>query len=400
MTRTTSRQTPAPPSVHPHEYTLIIGGAGFIGSNLAHRLLSQGERVMVLDSLARPGVELNLRWLADRFPERLLVQIGDVRDPRAVAEAVSSAERVYHFAAQVAVTTSMTDPGHDFSVNALGTLHLLEALRQQGRSVPLLFTSTNKVYGDLADVSLKQAATRYLPEDERINTEGVSEARPLAFHSPYGCSKGAADQYVLDYAHTYNMPATVFRMSCIYGPRQFGTEDQGWVAHFLIRALQQQPITIYGDGKQVRDILFVDDLLDAMLVAHTHIERTTGQAYNVGGGPQNTISLLELMALIEQLQGKPVSYQFDTWRRGDQKYYVSNTNKLEQTTGWRPRVSVQEGVERLYDWLLTSHPQIVGGAPIRWNGKGRRPATMQQNGNAALRAAAARAKAEESIVGH
>ena len=355
------QRTPAQatPSVQQQPYTLIVGGAGFIGSNLAHRLLRQGERVLIFDSLARPGVETNLRWLHEQFPHQLLVQIGDIRNQFALADAVRHAQGVYHFAAQVAVTTSMVNPQHDFAVNAQGTLNLLEALRMQGRQVPLLFTSTNKVYGDLIDVQLQQDATRYYPQDEQVNAEGIGEARPLAFHSPYGCSKGAADQYVIDYAHTYEMPATVYRMSCIYGPRQFGTEDQGWVAHFLIRALQQQRITLYGDGKQVRDILFVDDLVDALLLGNTQIDQLRGQAFNVGGGPQNAISLLELLALIEQLQGTPVAYQFDTWRRGDQRYYVSDTRKLQATAGWRANVSVQDGLERLYNWLVTSHPTIA-----------------------------------------
>lgn len=355
------------------EYSLIVGGAGFIGSNLASRLLSQGKRVLIFDSLARPGVETNLRWLTEQYPKLLQVQIADIRDAASVAGAVRHATALYHFAAQVAVTTSITNPTEDFAVNAQGTLTLLEALRTQGKQIPFLFTSTNKVYGDLVDVGLKQDTTRYYPSDAAIHRQGISEARPLAFHSPYGCSKGAADQYVIDYAHTYGLPATVFRMSCIYGPRQFGTEDQGWVAHFLIRALLNQPLTIYGDGKQVRDLLYVDDLVDALTLATSQIDRTAGQAFNVGGGPNNAISLLELLALIEQLQGKPVAHHFDDWRRGDQRYYVSNTRKLEQTTGWRAKVKVQEGLERLYSWLAASHPQIAAVARIG----------QRQNGHAA-----------------
>jgi CDP-paratose 2-epimerase len=346
------------PAFRAQEYVLIVGGAGFIGSNLAHRLMEQGKRVLIFDSLARPGVERNLRWLHEQHGDHLSIQIADVRNRRELDQAVRHANSVYHLGAQVAVTTSIANPIHDFEVNAQGTLFLLEALRSQGKKVPLLFTSTNKVYGDLLDVGLSQDATRYYPDEPSIRQHGISEARPLAFHSPYGCSKGAADQYVLDYAHTYGMPSTVFRMSCIYGPRQFGTEDQGWVAHFLIRALQGQPITIYGDGKQVRDILFVDDLVNALQLAHTHIDRMAGQAFNVGGGPNNAISLLELLRLIEQLQGAPVVHSFDEWRRGDQRYYVSNTRKLEQTVGWRTQVSVQDGLARLYSWLLTIHSPV------------------------------------------
>ncbi len=347
-----ARQPANAPAVVPQEYVLIVGGAGFIGSNLADRLLRQGERVLVFDALSRAGVEQNLRWLQDHHRARVMVQIADIRDRRAVDDAVRHAARVYHLGAQVAVTTSIADPVEDFEINAGGTIHVLEALRSQGKRVPLLFTSTNKVYGDLADVTLAQDATRYYPTDARIRAHGIGETRPLAFHSPYGCSKGAADQYVLDYAHTYDMPMAVFRMSCIYGVHQFGTEDQGWVAHFLIRALRDEPITIYGDGKQVRDILYIDDLVDAMELAHARIDRTAGQAYNIGGGPNNAISLLELLAVIGQLHGVPVRYNMDGWRRGDQRYYVSDTHKFEQTTGWSARVPIQAGLTRLYQWLL------------------------------------------------
>jgi CDP-paratose 2-epimerase len=341
--------------VKQREYILITGGAGFIGSNLSHRLLEQGKRVLVFDSLARPGVEQNLRWLQEQHGDRLQVQIADTRNRTALEDALRDACAVYHLAAQVAVTTSIADPVEDFEINARGTLNLLEAMRKQGKRVPVLFTSTNKVYGDLNDVNLQANETRYFPADATMKQLGVSEARPLAFHSPYGCSKGAADQYMLDYAHTYGLPATVFRMSCIYGPRQFGTEDQGWVAHFLIRALQGQPITIYGDGKQVRDILFVDDLVNALQLAHTHIEQTAGQAFNIGGGPANTISLVELLALLKEMQGAPILYSFDAWRRGDQRYYVSNTAKFEQMSGWSAQVSKEQGLLRLYKWLQSVH---------------------------------------------
>lgn len=338
-------------------YTLITGGAGFIGSNLAHRLMEQDKRVLIFDSLARPGVEKNLRWLQEQHPALMEVQIADIRDADAIQEALRHATAVYHFAAQVAVTTSMDNPTEDFEINARGTLNLLEAMRNLRKQIPLLFTSTNKVYGDLDDISLRENGTRYEPVDETTRQRGISEKRPLAFHSPYGCSKGAADQYILDYAHTYALPATLFRMSCIYGPRQFGTEDQGWVAHFLIRSLRRQPITLYGDGKQVRDILFIDDLVNALQLAHSHIKQTAGQAYNIGGGPSNTTSLLELIDFIEEIQGVPVVYTLDDWRRGDQRYYVSDTQKFEQTTGWSTQVSMAKGLARLYAWLQTMHSQ-------------------------------------------
>src|ERR687890_1662006 len=304
---------------------LITGGAGFIGTNVAHRLLTQGHQVRVFDNLARPGVEQNLRWLRDTHGDQVTVEIADVRDADALRQAVDGAARVFHFAAQVAVTTSLTDPLEDFEVNARGTLNLLEAIRAQPIPPPLVFTSTNKVYGALDDVGLRRRNQRYEPTDPSLRRTGISENRPLDFHSPYGCSKGSADQYVLDYARTYGIPAIVFRMSCIYGPHQFGTEDQGWVAHFLIRALEGRPITLYGDGRQVRDILSVDDLIEAFLLAQEHMASESGQAFNIGGGPRNTVSLLELLDLIASLTGSRPAFEIEPWRTADQRYYVSNT---------------------------------------------------------------------------
>jgi CDP-paratose 2-epimerase len=330
---------------------LITGGCGFIGTNVAHRILSSGQPVLVFDNLSRPGVERNLKWLRQTHGDLLRVEAADVQDPHALRTAVHKAAQVFHFAAQVAVTTSLTNAVHDFEVNARGTVNLLEALRAHDDPPPLVFTSTNKVYGGLPDVKLRVRDGTYEPEDEATRTAGVGEGRPLDFHSPYGCSKGAADQYVVDYARTFGLPAVVFRMSCIYGPHQFGTEDQGWVAHFLIRALQGEPITLYGDGMQVRDILFVDDLVDAFLLAQANMPTVTGQAFNVGGGPGNTISLLQLLDLIEGFQGVRPQTRFGAWRPGDQRYYVSDTRKLQKATGWKPRVGVDEGVRRLYEWL-------------------------------------------------
>ena len=331
--------------------TLITGGAGFVGTNLAARLLREGREVLVLDSLARAGVEDNLRWLRDAYPSRLTVEVGDVRDRALVRSAVARADAVFHFAAQVAVTTSLTDPVEDFEVNAGGTLNVLEALRKRPNPPPLVFTSTNKVYGALSDLAVKARARRYEPSDPG-SAGGIDEGRPLDFHSPYGCSKGAADQYVRDYARTYGLPTTVFRMSCIYGPHQFGTEDQGWVAHFLIQALQGRPITIYGDGRQVRDVLFVDDLVEAFLLAVQRLTRVTGEAFNIGGGPGNAVSLLELLEMIGDITGRRPEVQFDDWRPGDQKYYVSSTARFGQATGWRPTTDVRRGLEQLAEWLM------------------------------------------------
>lgn len=335
-------------------YTLIVGGAGFVGANLAERLLAAGRRVLLFDNLGRRGVESNVRWLCAQYGGQLQVQIEDLRNGEALAAAVRYADAVFHLGAQVAVTTSLADPLYDFAVNAQGTLTLLEAIRQHAPTTPLFFTSTNKVYGDLVDLPLRRLATRYTPADELVRTQGIDERRNLAFHSPYGCSKGAADQYVLDYALTFGLRTVVFRMSCIYGPRQFGTEDQGWVAHFLRRALRQEALTIYGDGRQVRDLLYVGDLIDALLLAEQQIDQITGEAFNIGGGPANTVSLLELAPMLEALCGRPVTYHFANWRRGDQRYYVSNSAKFQAATGWQPQVGVADGLSRLAAWLQHS----------------------------------------------
>ena len=331
---------------------VVTGGAGFVGTNVAKRFLSTGQRVLILDNLSRAGVEKNLQWLQSTYGDLVEIEVADIRNEKAVQKVVRNASQVFHFAAQVAVTTSLDNPIDDFEINARGTLNLLEAIRHSGRRIPLLYTSSNKVYGDLADVAIGDGARRYEPEDLDLRGHGFSEARPLDFHSPYGCSKGAAGQYVLDYARTFKMPAVVFHMSCIYGLHQYGNEDQGWVAHFLIRALENEPITIYGDGKQVRDVLFVEDLVNAMLAAQQSIDRLSGQAFNIGGGPRNTISLLELLDCIEELNGKRPEVRFDSWRSADQLYYVSDIRKFSSATGWNPSISVRDGVSRLHRWLI------------------------------------------------
>lgn len=339
---------------------LVTGGAGFVGSNVVHSLLSSGENVRVLDNLSRSGVEKNLRWLTETHGSKLDVRIGDVRDPVAVRESVHGVDHVYHFAAQVAVTTSLTDPVADFQVNALGTLNVLEAVRAEERPPSLVYTSTNKVYGALGDLALVSGATRYTPDDASVAAHGIGEARPLSFHSPYGCSKGTADQYVLDYAHTYGLRAVVFRMSCIYGPRQLGNEDQGWVAHFLVRALRGEPLAIYGDGKQVRDVLFVDDLVAAFSRARARIEELSGRAFNMGGGPGNTLSLAELIALVERMTRRRLRIAYEPWRRADQRYYVSDTGAFERATGWTASTPVSEGVAKLHDWLVRQPEHRTG----------------------------------------
>jgi CDP-paratose 2-epimerase len=332
-------------------HALITGGAGFVGTNTADRLLRDGRRVRILDDLSRPGVERNLRWLEQTHGDRVEVEIADLCDAAAVRRAVHGAREIFHFAAQVAVTTSLDEPLDDVAVNLNGTLALLEAARHHAPDAPLLFTSTNKVYGALPDVALVEGERRYEPAERRLRAQGVGEDRPLSFCTPYGCSKGAADQYVLDYAHSFGLPTAVFRMSCIYGPHQFGNEDQGWVAHFLIRALEGEPITIYGDGKQVRDILFVDDLVDALLLARDSMPAVAGQAFNMGGGPRNAVSLIDVMELIAELDGESPDVMSGDWRPGDQRWYVSDTRRFGAATGWAPTVAPDEGLRRLHAWL-------------------------------------------------
>jgi CDP-paratose 2-epimerase len=331
---------------------LILGGAGFIGSNLARRLLEAGEQVVVFDNLSRTNVEKNADWLSRSFGSRCEITVADVRDERALRQAVARADSVFHLAAQVAVTTSLRNPLTDFDVNAKGTLRVLEALRARSSPPPLFFTSTNKVYGGLEDLALILGESGYEPADPEARARGISESRPLDFHSPYGCSKGAADQYVNDYARSFGLKTVVFRMSCIYGPRQFGNEDQGWVAHFMSRVLRGEPITLYGDGRQVRDVLFVDDLLDAFLSARDAIDRCAGHAFNIGGGPERAISLLGALSTIRELTGKRVDLGAEPWRVGDQRYYVTDSRKFQGMTGWRPRVSVADGFAQLARWLL------------------------------------------------
>lgn len=333
------------------ERELVVGGAGFIGCNVAAQLAAQGHQVLVLDDLSRPGTERNLEWLQRRFPDRIEMLLADIRDRDAVRYAVQRAGRIFHFAAQVAVTTSLKQPFFDHDVNTVGTLNIVEEACRRRYPPGVVFTSTNKVYGDLDDLALQLTAFGYAPVDALLRTHGIDESRPLKFCSPYGCSKGAAEQYVLDYARTLGLPATVLRMSCIYGPRQFGNEDQGWVAHFVRQALTGAPITFYGDGLQVRDVLYIDDLVEAVLAAANHLPAIAGEAFNMGGGPRNVLSLRGLVEQLAVLHPQaPVVHRQD-WRPSDQRYYVSNTSKFQRLTGWRPAVGKQEGVQRLYRWM-------------------------------------------------
>jgi CDP-paratose 2-epimerase len=335
---------------HQDRAVLITGGAGFIGSNLADALAARGTPVVIFDNMSRSGAHENAAWLHDRHPTRIELVHGDVREPADVGGVVAGVAAVLHLAAQVAVTTSLHDPIEDFEINARGTLNVLEAIRLRNPRAPLVFASTNKVYGELAGHSFVRRGERYMPADDRM-ASGVSEAAPLDLHSPYGCSKGAADQYVRDYARVYGLRTAVLRMSCVYGPRQFGTEDQGWVAHFMLQAINRRPITIYGDGYQVRDVLHVEDAVAAWLGVLDRIDTVSGRVFNLGGGAANATSLLELLASIATLRAERPAVRFDEWRPGDQPWYVSDTSAIGAAIGWRPRVTIHHGLPSLARWL-------------------------------------------------
>jgi CDP-paratose 2-epimerase len=326
---------------------VVFGGAGFIGSNWTERLLRTTDaRVHVFDNLARPGTRHNLEHLQEvaGTSGRLQITVGDVRDASLVSSVVKHANEIYHFAAQVAVTTSLVDPRLDFEVNLFGTFNVLEAARLHGKNPFLLFTSTNKVYGSLC--------VGETVGPKRTGSKGCDERRTLDFHSPYGCSKGGADQYVRDYARIYGLRSVVFRMSCIAGPRQSGSADQGWVAHFLYSALEGRPLTIYGDGRQVRDVLHVADLMRAFEAAYGRSQVTAGQIYNIGGGMGNAISLMELMERVEQLTGERLNYSFAQARAGDQAVYVTDHGKFSRHTGWQPKADVDEVLSSIHEWYL------------------------------------------------
>lgn len=329
---------------------LVTGGAGFIGSNLASFLAKNNNQVIILDNLSRKGTEKNLEWLMATYPKLIKFIKADVRkDFEALDEAMVNVDVVFHLAAQVAVTTSVTNPREDFEINALGTLNVLEAARKISKPPILLYTSTNKVYGGMENVKVKESKTHYeycsLPY-------GISEEQLLDFHSPYGCSKGTGDQYFRDYARIFNLPTIVFRQSCIYGPHQFGVEDQGWIAWFVIANLLDKKITIYGNGKQVRDVLYVDDLINAYMLAIKNIKKTRGQIYNIGGGQKYSISIWkEFSPILEGLAKKKMEVNYLNWRPGDQPIYISDIRKARKDFGWSPKISPKEGIKRLFEWV-------------------------------------------------
>ena len=330
---------------------LITGGAGFIGSNYAHRLLSRGEKVVIFDNLSRHGTPNNLKWLQDSFGRDSFEFIKeDIRNLEEIESAARAVDVIVHLAAQVAVTSSVTYPREDFEVNAMGTFNVLEAARKSGRQPVFLFASTNKVYGGMEDLKLRETDTRYAFVDF---LNGIDENRNLDFHSPYGCSKGCGDQYVRDYARIYQLPSVVFRQSCIYGQRQFGIEDQGWVAWFVIAAILNKTISIFGDGKQVRDLLFIEDVLDAYDLAVSKIDDVKGQVFNLGGGAANSISIwCEFQPILERIIQKKITWKAYDWRPGDQKIYISDTTQFHKATGWKANVNVDRGIRLLSQWVM------------------------------------------------
>lgn len=336
---------------------VITGGAGFIGVNAAEAFIGEGWHVIVFDNLSRKGSDLNLRYLEQRFPTQCEFVLGDVRyDSFSLLHVLGRAELVLHLAAQVAVTTSIVHPIEDFEINARGSFNVLEAVRESGNKPLVIYSSTNKVYGGMPDVICEKDATRYRFRDF---PHGIGEDRPLDFHSPYGCSKGAADQYVHDYGRIYGIPTVVFRQSCIYGQRQFGVEDQGWVAWFAIAALLERPITVYGDGLQIRDLLHVDDLVAAYKSAAADPVRSGGNILNMGGGPSRTLSLVELLAFLEKRLERKIPVTYAEPRAGDQPVFVADIRKAERVLGWAPTIDPLPGVDRMLDWISQNRADVV-----------------------------------------
>ena len=328
---------------------LITGGAGFIGCNLADRLIEQGDQVTIFDNLSGSGSVLNLAWLQHKYGNGLRFIHGDVHDFHAITHAIPDADVIYHLAGQVAVTSAIRAPRRDFKVNVAGTFNVLDAALHSPRNPIVLFSSTNKVYGPLNHAQLLKASTRY--EDHRFPL-GIPESQPMDCMSPYACSKGAAELYVLDYARSFGLQTVILRQSCIYGAHQRGTEEQGWVAWLLRAAMCGKPITIFGDGKQVRDLLFIDDLLDLYALAVQRIDQTQGQIYNVGGGPKNSLSVWEeFQPIVKRLTGRTVPVTYADWRLGDQRVYISDIRKVCRHLDWTPTTNVESGIERLWEWL-------------------------------------------------
>jgi len=329
---------------------MITGGAGFIGCNATQYFAKKSYEVFIIDNLCRETARVNLAWMRRNNVPFTFYQ-SDIRDKDAVEKIFKeqAVDCVLHLAAQVAVTCSVTDPRYDFEVNALGTFNILEAVRKHSPTAIFINASTNKVYGKIADKKVVEKEERYQYADATF--QGVDETQQLDFYSPYGCSKGVADQYTLDYARIYGMKSVTVRQSCIYGPHQLGIEDQGWVAWFIIAQLLGKPITVYGNGKQVRDLLFVSDLVAYYDKIISSIDQVKGKAFNLGGGMRNALSLRQFFSILENISGVPVSYSTDKWRPGDQEMFVSNNARAEELLGFSPQVSCQEGIAKIFYWL-------------------------------------------------
>lgn len=330
---------------------VITGGAGFIGSNLAASFARDGYSVVLVDDFSRSGVERNWHWLHAQFGNQITLERNDIRDLTMAQRLVSDAVAVFHLAAQVAVTDSLDDPVHDFDINLRGTIIWLEAIRHVSRPVPFIFASTNKVYGPLADVLLEKESEGWVPCDRSLRQNGIDERRPLDFQTPYGCSKGGAEQYVLDYSRHFSCLTTVLRMSCVYGPRQWGTEDQGWLAHFASAMLRGDTITLYGDGRQMRDVLFIDDAVHCYRRALDEIATCNGSAFNLGGGPENCVSLLTVLNQLERAIGASARIDYAPWRAGDQRWYASNSNAIRTALSLPRPKSWRQGLTDLADWI-------------------------------------------------
>lgn len=337
---------------------LIIGGAGFIGINAARHFTAKGWNVTIFDNFFRKGTDVNVEHFKAECPSCMVIEGDVVKSPELLHPLMEQNSAVLHLAAQVAVTTSITDPRNDFEQNALGTFNVLEAVRLSANKPVLLFASTNKVYGGLEHLPVEEAQSRYEFVSDEARMFGISEKEQLDFHSPYGCSKGVADQYVIDYSRIYGLKTVVFRQSCIYGKHQFGIEDQGWVAWFTIAAMLERPLTIYGTGKQVRDVLFVTDLCRLYELAIENIETASGNAYNVGGGPSNTLSLIELLHTLNEDYGYTVNPPKAEPRAGDQPIFIADIRKAKEELGWEPQVGVEEGMKQMHQWLLEHKPTL------------------------------------------
>ncbi len=327
---------------------IITGGLGFIGSNAVKYFSSKGDEVVVIDNMSRCGASRNLEWLKTNSAFSLIKE--DIRNRENIKNIFaqhSDVDVVIHLAAQVAVTTSVLEPLEDFEINAAGTLNILEAIRTLKLDPVIIYSSTNKVYGSLDNVEIEECEDRYTITPP----EGISETQPLDFHSPYGCSKGVADQYVRDYARIYKLRTVTLRQSCIYGERQFGIEDQGWVAWFIIAISTGQPITVYGDGKQVRDILNVDDLVACYDSCIKNIDSISGEVFNIGGGHKNSVSIINFIKVLEECFARPIEYLNSETRPGDQAIFISNNQKAKQRLGWAPKVGFLEGIDNMFTWV-------------------------------------------------